>query len=61
MKMKASLSFMAFVLVLAMNSCSQDEDLGAVVGEHRFAANDYRLSQAEAIDVAADAEARLLT
>lgn len=53
MKMKASLSFMAFVLVLAMNSCSQDEDLGAVVGEHRFAANDYRLSQAEAIDVAA--------
>ena len=50
---------MAFVLVLAMNSCSQDEDLGAVVGEPRFAANDYRLSQAEAIDVAADAVSSL--
>lgn len=59
MKTKVLLSLMAFVLVLAVNSCSQNEDLGAVVGEPRFAANDYRLSQDEAIAVAADAVSSL--
>lgn len=59
MKTKVLLSFMAFVLALAMNSCSQDEDLGTAVVKPQLEANDYRMSQDEAIAVAADAVSSL--